>query len=141
MEAIVAAAGFVQHTGTEKGRGVFAARALAAGEVVEVCPVVILRNRWDEMPPEVRRVVFDWGYLSGRAPASCLALGWGSMYNHANPANVRYVAVPDEELLKFVAARDIAAGEELTINYNETGGDVHSTADVWFEESGVTPLP
>jgi SET domain-containing protein len=84
--------------------------------------------------------VFDWGFLTNQKPASCLALGWGSMYNHANPANVRYKALADTSCMQFVASRDIDADEELTVNYNETGGDIHSTEDVWFQDSGITPI-
>lgn len=107
---------------------------------MEACPVIVLPSRWNQMPTEVQRVVFDWGYLTRQGGASCLALGWGSMYNHANPANLRYVALADERIMQFVAARDIEADEELTINYNETCGDISSTEDVWFEHSGVAPV-
>ncbi|MDG6348576.1 SET domain-containing protein-lysine N-methyltransferase [Luteimonas sp. 8-5] len=140
MVRIAAPIAYIADTGTAKGRGVFASRKISSGEIVEVCPVVVLSSRWKQMPPEVQRVVFDWGYLTKQEAASCLALGWGSMYNHANPASLRYVAVADAFVMQFVAARDIDADEELTINYNETGGDISSTEDVWFKDSGVTPI-
>lgn len=140
MTAITPALGCIKDTGTPKGRGVFAARRIASGELVEVCPVVVLSTRWNEMPQEVQRVVFDWGYLTNGSPASCLALGWGSMYNHGNPANVQYHAIADALCIHFRAARDIDAGEELTINYNETGGGTDSTDDVWFQDTGVAPI-
>jgi SET domain-containing protein len=130
----------VKDTGTVKGRGVFATRRIASGETIEVCPVVIVESRWDQMPEEIKRVVFDWGYLTKGARASCIALGWGSMYNHANPANVRYAAHADSQCMVFSAARDIGPGEELTINYNETGGDILSSEDVWFKDTGITPI-
>src|ERR1700731_2221922 len=31
----------IRNTGTEKGRGAFALRAFASGEVIEVCPVIV----------------------------------------------------------------------------------------------------
>ncbi|MBM3122508.1 MAG: SET domain-containing protein [Chloroflexi bacterium] len=140
MAGITAALGYVKDTGTAKGRGVFASRRLSAGEIVEACPVIVLPSRWNQMPTEVQHVVFDWGFLTRQRAASCLALGWGSMYNHANPANLRYVALADQGIMQFVAAREIEADEELTINYNETGGDISSTEDVWFKNAGVAPI-
>jgi SET domain-containing protein len=140
MAEVTQSIGFVKDTGSRKGRGVFAEQKISAGEIVEVCPVVPFQARWADMPEEVQRVVFDWGRLTKQKPRHCLALGWGSMYNHANPANVRYKAVADSLCMEFRAARDIDVGEELTVNYNETEGDVHSTIDVWFENTGVTPI-
>ena len=139
-ETIQSVVGYLKDTGTTKGRGVFAVRNISMGEIVEVCPVVVLGSRWNQIPKEVQRVVFDWGYLTKGEPASCLALGWGSMYNHANPANLLYRAVPENLCIQFVAARNIEANEELTVNCNETGGDISSTEDVWFKDSGVTPI-
>lgn len=77
------------------------------------------------------------GYLADTGTAKGLgvfavALGYGSLYNHANPANLRYSADLDGEALRFVAARAIRSGEELTINYNDAGGDVVSSDDNWF---------
>lgn len=130
----------IKDTETAKGLGVFATKQIRSGENIEVCPVVIVRADWDEMPEEIQRIVFDWGRLTNGPPASCVALGWGSMYNHANPANVRYAAHADGRCMVFSAARDIGAGDELTVNYNETEGDIHSSEDVWFDETGVTPI-
>jgi hypothetical protein len=40
---VVPSSGYVKDTGTPKGRGVFASRSLQAGELVEVCPILLLR--------------------------------------------------------------------------------------------------
>lgn len=140
MHFSVCDAATIKDTGTAKGLGIFATRPIRSGETIEVCPVVIVQANWDEMPEEIQRVVFDWGRLTKGIPTSCVALGWGSMYNHANPANVRYSAHADNRCMVFSAARDIDLGDELTINYNETEGDIRSSEDVWFHEAGVTPI-
>lgn len=54
--------------------------------------------------------------------AHAVALGYGSLFNHDNPASLRYEADPGNLSLRFIATRDIAAGEELTINYNAPQG-------------------
>ena len=44
------------------------------------------------------------------------------------------------EVIRFIAARAIAAGEELTINYSAAGGGTTSATDAWFDRMKVKPL-
>jgi SET domain-containing protein len=131
--------GYIKDTGTPKGRGVYASRAIGAGEVVEVCPVIVLPFGFRQLSQPLRRYVFNWGALAKKPESQAIALGYGSMYNHANPANVRYEAVPELRCMRYIAARDIAADEELTINYNAASGDIASERDNWFDARGIKP--
>lgn len=131
---------YISDTGTAKGRGVFAGRNFSANEIVEICPVVLFKCAFDNLPPEAKTLVFNWTVLAGQANTHALALGFGSMYNHNNPANMRYEANPTAQLLRFVAVHDIKKGEELTVNYNAYGGGAIWHNDNWFERMGVTPL-
>jgi hypothetical protein len=135
-----ASLGKLAPTGTAKGLGVFASRDIAAGEVVEVAPVLQLRTRFEDMEADLQRRVFNWERLASLPGISAVALGYGGMYNHANPANLRYRSAGEGQAIVFTAARNIARGEELTINYNRTGGEPVSDEDEWFMESGVVPL-
>lgn len=128
---------YVAHTGSPKGRGVFAARPFAQNEVVETAPIVLCHGSFADIPREIRELLFNWSALSGVRAGHGLALGCGSLYNHDNPANMRYEADAQRQLLCFIAARDIATGEELTINYNSTAGAPDSTQDTWFERHGI----
>ncbi|MGM9485252.1 SET domain-containing protein-lysine N-methyltransferase [Roseateles sp. NT4] len=128
---------YIKDTGTAKGRGAYAARAHAKGETVEACPVVLFTGSYASIPGEVRKLLFNWGVLADTDSAHCLALGYGSLYNHENPANMRYEADADARLLRFVAIRDIAADEELTVNYNAVGGGHESDQNTWFTGMGV----
>lgn len=130
----------VKDTGTAKGRGVFALRDFAEGEVVEVCPVVLFRMPYEKLPEEVKTLVFHWGQLAGMKNTQALALGYGSMYNHDNPSSMRYEADESGLMLRFIAVRRVAAGEELTINYNSADGAAEGDDDYWFEMNGVTLL-
>jgi hypothetical protein len=132
--------GFVADTGTAKGLGVFASRDIAEGEVVEVAPVVQLAAEPGALPEALRLRAFDWERLAGRAGVCAIVLGYGGVYNHANPANMRCAGCLDGEALRFTAARDIRAGEELTINYNGAGGDIVSSDDNWFRQFDLEPL-
>jgi hypothetical protein len=129
----------VRETGTTKGRGAYAARAFAAGETIEACPVILFSGSFSSVPDEVRKLLFNWGVLAEVAGTHCLALGYGSLYNHENPANMRYEADPGNKVLRFIAARDIGVDEELTVNYNAIGGGHESGADTWFAGMGLKP--
>jgi uncharacterized protein len=131
---------YLQDTGTPKGRGVFAQCDFAAGTVVEECPVILLTMPFEQLPPQVQKVVFNWGVLAKTDACTALALGYGSVYNHDNPANMRYVANPECSMLSFIAVRDIRAGEELTINYNAIGGDATWHDDNWFDHMNIRPI-
>ncbi|MBL4744704.1 MAG: SET domain-containing protein-lysine N-methyltransferase, partial [Cycloclasticus sp.] len=113
---------YIKDTGTIKGRGAFANRDFAEGEIVEQCPIIILLRPYDQLPPRLKTMVFNWGNLASTTPSHALALGFGSLYNHDNPANLRYQAVPDDEAINYIATRAIKKDEELTINYNAGGG-------------------
>ena len=139
-ESFVACAGYVAETCTRKGLGVFANRHIRAGEVVEVAPVIEIATPFDAMDPTLRRRVFDWERLARIRGTCVVALGYGSIYNHANPANLRYAACLGGAGIRFSAAREIRCGEELTINYNATLGAPISDDDVWFRELGVEPF-
>jgi SET domain-containing protein len=130
----------IEDTGTPKGKGVFARKKFRKGEVVETAPVLVLKVEHDTLPELLKSYVFDWATLAGVPRAQGLALGYGSMYNHANPANLRYVADGRESLMRYVAVRTIQIGEELTINYNAKGGVHESDDDNWFERMGIEPL-
>ena len=131
---------YVRETGTAKGRGAYASRRFTAGEVVEECPVILFSGSFASVPEAVRQVLFNWGHLANTESMHCLALGYGSLYNHENPSNMRYEADEQRKVLRFVAMRDIAVDEELTVNYNAVGGGHESESDTWFKRMGLTPL-
>ncbi|OIN92350.1 MAG: hypothetical protein AUJ20_08150 [Comamonadaceae bacterium CG1_02_60_18] len=131
---------YIKDTGTVKGRGVFAARAFVKDEVVEVSPVVAFMLAPLPLPPAIHRILFNWGYLVGKPGPQAIVLGYGSLYNHCNPANLCYRADEPSQTMIYVAARHIAANEELTINYNAHGGGAVWHDDAWFERMQITPL-
>jgi hypothetical protein len=112
-----------------KGRGVFARRRFAPGELVERAPVLVV--------PAV-----DWVYVAGTVlsrycfrfgPApldAAVALGCGSLYNHSYRPNAFYLRRLEAEAIDFVALRGIEPGEEVTINYD---GTPEGQGAVWFE--------
>jgi SET domain len=128
---------YIKDTGTARGRGAFAARRFSSGDVVESCPVVLFHGKASAVPGEVRRLLFNWSVLANTLSTHCLALGYGSLYNHDNPASMRYEADVPGQLMHFIATREIATDEELTVNYNARGGGHLSLDDSWFRGQGV----
>jgi SET domain-containing protein len=52
-----------------------------------------------------------------------VVFGYGSLYNHSESANVHFHRDFRNRLMVFKAVRDIALGEELTINYHQGTDD------------------
>lgn len=104
-----------------------AQRPFGEGEIIERPPVIVIPAA---EAPTIRATrlagyFFEWGEDCRQA---AIALGYGSLYNHSYAPNARYVFQEADECLEFVALRAIAAGEEITINYNN------------LEESASNPL-
>lgn len=134
------AIGYVKDTGTAIGRGVYADRSISPGEIVEICPVILVSGDFDDLPAEIRHIVFNWNALAKMSGFHAIALGYGSMYNHSNPANLRYEACGNGQFLRFIAVSQIAKDTELTVNYNALGGNPTSDNDTWFEDNEIEPI-
>jgi SET domain-containing protein len=107
-------------------RGVFAAADIAAGQTLEVAPVIVIPRQESQLLSTTRLedYVFKWG-----GGCYALALGYGSLYNHSYTPNARYVQDTAARAMRFLALRAILRGEEITINYN---GRPDAEGDVWF---------
>ena len=103
-----------------KGRGVLATSEFVAGQTVERCPVIVIPASEAPLIRDTRlsHYYFEWGDDCKQA---AIALGYGSLYNHSYSPNARYEFREAEDYLEFIALRDIQAGEEITINYNNLG--------------------
>lgn len=140
IKAITPPAILVKDTETIKGNGVYAQHDIRPGDIVETAPVIILLAPFASLPPRLKTRVFNWGDLTNGQPSSALALGYGSLYNHDNPANMDFRADSENEVMYFIANRSIKAGEELTINYNGPDGGHSSDNNDWFDRNNLTPL-
>ncbi|MCA1684382.1 MAG: SET domain-containing protein [Planctomycetia bacterium] len=110
-----------------KGRGVFARRAIRAGQLIERVPVLVLSL--DEVKNgEGWTGLAGYCFLWGEGTVA-LALGYGSLYNHSFRPNARYDDA-SPRVKTYSAIRDIEPGEEITINYN---GEPTDRSPVGFE--------
>lgn len=109
-------------------RGVFTAEPIAADSLLEICPVIVLPE--EDLPHIDETELHDYYFMWGEDEKKCgIVLGYGSLYNHSFSPNAEYRANYQNGTLNFYALRDIAAGEEITVNYN---GDPGDDSPLWF---------
>ena len=110
------------------GRGVFTADEIKQGSPVEIAPVIVIPA--DQVQIIHGTVLHDYYFRWGKDMEECaVALGFGSLYNHSYNPNLTFEMDFGNRTLDFYARRDIAAGEELTFNYN---GDADDRTPLWF---------
>lgn len=113
---------------SEKGRGVYTSIDLSVGDTIEIAPVIVLPAA--EKPILHRTTIhdyyFDWGVGDAQL---AIALGYGSLYNHSNHANLDFMPDYEEQVIVFTANRAIAPGVELTIDYHAG----LQAGKLWFE--------
>jgi len=111
-----------------RGRGVFATRRIARGQIIEEAPVIVISAA--EMKPMLKTSLRDYYFVWGKKRnQGALALGLCSLCNHTVHPNAEFVLEPDYLMIRLFALNVIRAGEEVTINYNHSG----SRDPVWFE--------
>jgi SET domain-containing protein len=110
---------------TIHGLGVFAVADLPKKSLIEICPVILIPE--SHLPLIDQTPLFDY-YYSWPTGEGAVALGLGSMYNHAPEPNATYEINVENRTIEIVTIRFIRAGEEVTISY----GGINNQ-DLWFE--------
>ena len=114
----------------EKGRGIYTGKAIYEGDVIEICPVIVIPNKEVELIHQT--ILHDYYFVWGEDQKGCaITLGYGSLYNHSYSANTEFFLDYDNQTIDFICVKDIAPGEEITVNYN---GDANDEKPVWFDE-------
>ena len=98
------------------GWGVFTNQKIKKGTIIEECVIPY------EVIPINSRVLLNYRYVwpSREKPTSfCIALGFGSIYNHSNEKpSINWKINEKERIMTFTAIRNINANEELLFNYS-----------------------
>jgi len=113
----------------ERGRGVFASEPIEAHTILEISPVLVfsMTDRKKAEETLLYNYIFEWG--EGHEMGA-LGLGYISIYNHSYQPNCTYLMDFENELITITALHDIAAGDELFINYNAEPAD---QSPIWFD--------
>lgn len=96
------------------GRGVYAAKDIPKGRVIEVCEILILSEKDTKI---VNKTDLKWYVFKYNDNQDCLVLGNGELFNHSDKENVAYVLQNNK--MVFVAKRNINKGKQLFTNYNQ----------------------
>ena len=109
-----------------KGRGVFACKLIKKDEIIETCQIIpfsaddadiiettFLSNYW-----------YAWKTDEEPNQYGALCLGNGSLYNHSTNPNAFVFRDYNNNLIHFIASKDIIPGSEITVKYGT----------VWFKE-------
>ena len=112
-----------------RGRGIFAQRKISKGETIEEVPVVVIPH--SQIEHLDRTLLGDYYFVWGEDEEdAAIALGLCSLCNHSYEPNAVFRLNRNKLTIEFVAALDIEADKEITINYN---GDPSSKKPIWFE--------
>ncbi|MFM2385989.1 MAG: hypothetical protein RL660_746 [Bacteroidota bacterium] len=115
------------------GNGIKAKAAIEKGTLLEVSPVVVMDAQARILLDQtlMHDYIFVWGDNEDQC---CVALGYISIYNHSYSANAEYEMDFDNNTITISTVRDIAKGEEITINYN---GDHDNKKPIWFDAKPI----
>jgi len=113
-------------TDPAKGRGVFARTPIAAGNLIEAAPVIVVPPAHCALLDKtiLHDYYFHWDGDPDRDGSGAVALGLVALCNHSRRPNARVRRNLAQETLDLFALAPIAAGDEVTIDYN---------CPLWFE--------
>src|SRR5712691_1265661 len=103
-----------------KGRGVFASRPIAHGTLIEAAPVVIVPAAQCVLLDKtiLHDYYFDWNGDPDGDGSGAVALGLVALCNHSRRPRARVRRNFAQTTLDLIALVPIAAGDEVTIDYN-----------------------
>ncbi len=113
---------------TEHGRGVYTAHDLETDDIVEICPLIIVPAK--DLDRVHQTVLHDYYFLYPEQEGmACIALGYGSLYNHSLTPNAIVDFDLDNQQIQIRCITNIEAGSEILINYSGDG----QGKELWFK--------
>jgi len=110
-----------------KGRGVFTSEDLIKGDIIELCPILKIPSGQLELLDKT--IIYEYYFLwDEEGYEACLALGYGSLYNHSTHPNAQILLDYEDQMIKFSSIQDISAGTEITIDYQDGNRELR----LWF---------
>lgn len=105
----------------------FCTEDILAESVIEICPILVIPG---EQAKEIVRgyVLYDY-YFEWKKDSIAIALGYGSLYNHAPTPNAIFDPDFKNQHIIIKAVMDIPAGTEILVDYHAGNPD----EAVWFD--------
>ncbi len=112
----------------KKGRGMFCANDIEAGALIEICPLIKIPS--DQVPDLDKTVLYNYYFLLDKSEnPACIALGYGSIYNHSDQPNAEVLMDSDASTMFVECTKTIPSGSEILINYI---GNIKDKEQLWF---------
>lgn len=108
----------------------------AKGEIVEICPMLIIPDIAKTID-RLKDIVFEVDKKKGEF---ALVLGYGSLYRHSNEPNLDYAYNKRQRHMFFIANKPIQYNEELTINYGTEYWDERSNLNLMADIENVSTV-
>ena len=113
----------------EKGRGVYTTVQLHPGDLIEICPIIKIPS--GQLSELDRTALYDFYFLWNEDGfEACIALGYGSLYNHSATPNAEVIMDYSDNTIKIVCKEQINSSSEILIDY--TGG-TKGEINIWFD--------
>jgi len=113
-----------------RGRGVFAGQDIQKNDLIEIAPLLLIPEK--DIKQIKDTVFYDYYFLwPGEEHHACIALGYGSLYNHSKDANAKVLFDVDSLNINIVCLREISIGDEIFIDYL---ADNKLNNSLWFDE-------
>ncbi|MFX1480588.1 MAG: SET domain-containing protein-lysine N-methyltransferase [Promethearchaeota archaeon] len=123
----------VKFISEKKGRGVFAKKYIAKGEVIDIAPIILISKKdWELIEPTIlSNYSFEWDdpKCKGEFDAA-ISLSISQFINHSYKPNVKYRYNYKSNSIEYITIKSISKGEEILVNYN---GSPLDKSPVWFE--------
>lgn len=108
----------------------------AKGEIVEICPIIFVGVEAKAIP-NLKNYIFE---IEKTHDKYGVVLGYGSLYKHSENPNLEFAYNRTNRQMYFMAARQIQAQEELSINYGKDFWDEQATFNTIAPESKPTVI-
>jgi len=120
---------FIQDS-EKKGRGVFTVSAIAKGDLIEICPLIVMEAS-NTLHLDQTKLNEYYFLIEDTQKSVAIALGYGSLYNHSKTPNAEIELRASEKQMLIHCTLDIEVGEEITIDYLPLGED---KIKLWFTD-------
>jgi len=99
----------------DAGRGLFATKDYKEGDIIELCPAIIVDNNMDGS-----NLISHYLFSSYGEDKTLVAFGYCSLINHSEEKrNCSWEISEDDKVVKMFAIKDIKEGEEFFSHYGD----------------------
>jgi len=120
-----------------KGRGVFCKQLIKKDKKFEVVPILVLPAEDYDIVKASKLSDYFFNFNKEENKLA-LALGFGSLYNHAVHSNAAYILDRESKAITFFALQDIKPRTEICINY---AGENGKEFKEWFVSRNIEYRP